>query len=90
MEVHCGEGPLVGRFLGTPCSKCQKLSQDGRSVLNFDQLNTLLIEIECVLNSRPLTYVEDDTRGISYALTPSHLIYGRSVLTLKLLVLITY
>ena len=51
----------------------------GRSILNFDQLNTLLIEIECVLNSRPLTYIEDDTGGISYTLSPSHLIYGRRV-----------
>ena len=39
----------------------------------------MLIEIECVLNSRPLTYVEDDTGAISYTLSPSHLIYGRRV-----------
>ena len=58
--------------------RCLKKSL-GRSILNFDQLNTLLIEIECVLNSRPLTYVEDDTGGISYTLSPSHLIYGRRV-----------
>ena len=51
----------------------------GRTILNFDQLNTLLIEIECVLNSRPLTYVEDDTGGIGYTLSPSHLIYGRRI-----------
>ena len=51
----------------------------GQTILTFDQLNTLLIEIECVLNSRPLTYAEDDTRGISYTLSPSHLIYGRRV-----------
>ena len=42
-------------------------------------MNTLLIEIEGVLNSRPLTYVEDDTAGISYTLSPSHLIYGRKI-----------
>ena len=51
----------------------------GRTILNFDQLNTLLIKIECVLNSRPLTYVEDDTGGIGYILSPSHLIYGRRI-----------
>lgn len=51
----------------------------GQTILSFDQLNTLLIEIERVLNSRPLTYVEDDTAGISYTLSPSHLIYGRKI-----------
>ena len=49
----------------------------GRSILNFDQLSTMLIEIECILNSRPLTYVEDDTSGLTYTLSPSHLINGR-------------
>ena len=51
----------------------------GRSTLSFDQLNTLLVEVEGVVNSKPLTYVEDDTSGISYVLTPSHLIYGRKI-----------
>ena len=32
----------------------------------------LLIEIESVINSRPLTFVYDDSEGISYPLTPSH------------------
>ena len=51
----------------------------GRSILNFDQLNTLLVEVEGVVNSRPLTYVENDTSGMSYVLSPSHLIYGRKI-----------
>jgi len=51
----------------------------GRTILNFDQMNTLLVEIEGILNSRPLTYVEDDTGGVGYTLSPSHLIYGRRI-----------
>ena len=49
----------------------------GRTTLNFEELVTLLIEIESIINCRPLTFVYDDQEGISYALTPAHLIYGR-------------
>ena len=51
----------------------------GRAQLSFDELNTLLVEIESVINSRPLTYIYDDTEGVTYPLTPSQLIYGRNV-----------
>ena len=44
--------------------------------LNCEELVTLLIEIESVINCRPLTFIYDDQEGISYALTPGHLIYG--------------
>lgn len=45
------------------------------SVLNCDELNTLLVEIESVINSRPITYVYNDEDSNSYPLTPSDLIY---------------
>lgn len=51
----------------------------GRALLNFNELSTILVEIESVINSRPLTYVYDDSEGISYPLTPSHLINGRNL-----------
>ena len=51
----------------------------GRSSLKHDKLNTLLIEVESILNSRPFTYVFDDSEGVSYALSLSHLIYGCKV-----------
>ena len=51
----------------------------GRSTLRFDELDTVLVEIEAVINSRPLTYVYDDEESISYSLTPSDLIYGRRI-----------
>ena len=51
----------------------------GRSTLNFDQLRTLLAEIEGVINARPITYVYDDEESVSYPLTPSDLIYGRRI-----------
>ena len=40
----------------------------GRSTLSFDELRTVLVEIEGVVNSRPLTYVYDDEESISYPL----------------------
>ena len=51
----------------------------GRSSLNYDELTTILTEIECIINSTPITYVYDDQESISYPLTPSHLINGRQI-----------
>ena len=52
----------------------------GRSCLSFKELSTLLTEVECVVNARPLAYVCDDLDGVNFALTPSHLINGRRLL----------
>ena len=54
----------------------------GRGTLNYEELNTILIEVEAIINSRPLTYVLDDQGGISDILTPSHLINGRRISTM--------
>ena len=51
----------------------------GWLLLNFSELGTILVEIEAVINSRPVTYVFDDSDGISYALMPSQLINGRNL-----------
>ena len=48
----------------------------GRSSLSFEQLRTLMVEIESVINARPITYVYDDANSISYPLSPSDLVYG--------------
>ena len=45
----------------------------GNARLTADELYTVLTEIECTLNSRPLTYQYD----IGEVLTPSHLILGQ-------------
>ena len=49
----------------------------GRSCLSFEELNTVLVEVEGIVNARPLMYVYDDLDGINFTLTPSHLINGR-------------
>ena len=38
----------------------------------------MVVEIEVVLNDRPLTYDSDDSQGPA-PLTPSHLLYGRHI-----------
>ena len=49
----------------------------GKAFLNYDELTTLLIEIEQTLNTRPLTYLSDNNED--EAVTPSHLLYGRNI-----------
>lgn len=51
----------------------------GRTSLIYEELHTLLVEIEGIVNARPITYIYDDTEGISYPLTPSEIIYGYTV-----------
>ena len=49
----------------------------GRSNLNYDELFTILTEVESIVNDRSITYVYDNVEAISYALSPSQLVYGR-------------
>ena len=48
----------------------------GRTTLTYEELRTVVIEIESTLNNRPLTYIYDDAEGNSRCLTPADLIYG--------------
>ena len=50
----------------------------GSARLTFVELNTVLTEVEGVLNSRPLTYVYQNE--IEEPLTPSHPMIGRRLL----------
>ena len=52
----------------------------GRNSLTHDELLTLVVEVEAVLNSRPLTYLSSEDKN--EPLTPSHLSIGYRVLTL--------
>ncbi|GFX69878.1 integrase catalytic domain-containing protein [Trichonephila clavipes] len=52
----------------------------GRALLTFEELSTILSEIEVIVNHRPLTYVENDP-GEPEPLTPAHFLelgYGDS------------
>ena len=51
----------------------------GRATLSFEELATVLVEIESTLNNRPLTYLYGDEECSSQAVTPADLIYGRKI-----------
>ena len=44
----------------------------GRTTLDYDALQTAVVEIEAIINARPLTYIYDDEESLSSPLTPSH------------------
>ena len=54
----------------------------GKATIDYDEMSTILIEVEGVINARPLTYVYDDEDTTSRVLTPSDLIYGRRITTM--------
>ena len=53
----------------------------GRALLNFEELTTVVAEIEAVMNSRPITEVNDDIQCIK-PLTPAHFLVGEKVIEL--------
>ena len=47
----------------------------GRKVLYWDKLMTLTVEVEAIINTRPLTYVYEDFKS-GFVLTPAHFLTG--------------
>lgn len=50
----------------------------GNAIFTFEQFYTLLVEIEAVVNSRPMTPMSDSPSDLT-PLTPSHFLIGRSM-----------
>ena len=53
----------------------------GRSHLSFEQLESIIIDIEPHLNNRPLTYIETEV-GEGKVLTPNSILWGKNAHTL--------
>ncbi|GFT96943.1 integrase catalytic domain-containing protein [Trichonephila clavipes] len=53
----------------------------GETILTFEELTTLLTQIEGLLNSRPLSYVNDSDKECISTLTPSHFLTGDVLLS---------
>jgi hypothetical protein len=66
-------GGFFERHVG--CVKACLKKVLGNAKLTFDELLTVVIEVEGTLNSRPLTYTYEELD--EDVLTPSHLIHGR-------------
>ena len=62
------------------CTKRCLKKMLGRARVTYDELLTLVVEVEAILNSRPLTYMYPD--DVEEALTPSHLLTGSRLLSI--------
>ena len=51
----------------------------GKSMLSYEELETVLLKIESVINGRPLAYLSEDDLGD--VLTPNHSMYSRNIRT---------
>ena len=65
-------GGFIERMVGSVKSVLRKTLY--RSFLSYDEMTTLLKQIESILNSRPITQMFDE---VDEPLTPSHLLIGK-------------
>ena len=71
-------GGMFERMIGSTKRCLRKMI--GWSKLSYDELNTMVIEVESIINSRPISYLS--TSDIEEPLTPSHLMIGRRIIDL--------
>jgi hypothetical protein len=76
-------GGFWERLIGLTKTTLEKIL--GRTYINLEGLQTIIVEIEAVLNDRPITYVTSEADDPE-PLTPSHLLYGRRVRRLPRLI----
>lgn len=72
-------GGFWERLIGLTKASIKKVL--GRSYVSLLDLQTIVVEVEAILNDRPLTYVSSDLCDPE-PLTPAHLLYGRRIVSL--------
>ncbi|XP_053402321.1 uncharacterized protein LOC128557840 [Mercenaria mercenaria] len=70
-------GRMWERLIGLTKTTTKKVL--GRSYVTYQTLQTVITEIEAMINDRPLTYVTSGALDEPEILTPSHLLYGRRI-----------
>ena len=72
-------GGFWERLIGLTKTTLKKIL--GRTYISLINLQTIVVEIEAILNDRPLTYTSTDLNDPE-PLCPSHLLYGRRIVSL--------
>jgi transposase InsO family protein len=72
-------GGFWERLIGLTKTSLKKVL--GRSSVTLETLQTIVTEIEAILNDRPITYVSSELNDPE-PLTPAHLLYGRKMTSL--------
>ena len=72
-------GGFYERLIGLTKTTLKKVL--GRTFISLIALQTIVVEIEAILNDRPITYTSTDLNDPE-PLCPSHLLYGRRIVTL--------
>ena len=72
-------GGFWERLIGLTKTTLKKVL--GQASIDLTTLQTIIVEIEAILNDRPLTHVPSDVMD-EEPLTPAHLLYGRRITAL--------
>ncbi|XP_065918802.1 uncharacterized protein [Dysidea avara] len=72
-------GGFWERLIGLTKSTLKKTL--GRTHATLESLQTIIVEVEALLNDRPLTYVSSDIKDLN-PITPSQLLHGRRIVKL--------
>ncbi|XP_039753328.1 uncharacterized protein LOC120628775 [Pararge aegeria] len=94
LEQECAENRITWKFIcpnsphfGGSWESMIKVTKTilfkviGQQLLSYEELCTVLIQVECLLNSRPLTILSSDPAEPS-ALTPSHFLHTAPLFSL--------
>ncbi|KAL3208929.1 hypothetical protein MRX96_038475 [Rhipicephalus microplus] len=77
---QCSQSPVVLQRVIRAIKEAFKRCL-GRSSLRYNELLTVLVEVEVAVHCRPLTYLEGDISSTE-ALTQSHFLVGKRLVTL--------
>ena len=75
MELHCREGSMLGTLLGVDGPKGKEEVEKNQWLLQ-SYIQTLITDIEAVLNTHQLTYALDDIYNISILFSLSYPMCG--------------